>query len=175
MSDPDWQSLLSEQVRVHGAVYFKVAYGIVRGRSAAEDVCQQAFLQAWEDRHAIRPESLRGWLFKTVMNCGLQFIRRGKAEQRAMTARVATLAEADLLDRRETSEWVMAALNHLPERTRHVVVLRTIQEMSGNEVKDLLGMSASDVSRTLHLGLKQLRQILESDRIHTEAEERKGN
>ena len=32
--------------------------------------------------------------------------------------------------------------------------------MSGNEVKELLGCSASQVSRALHEGLEQLRTIL---------------
>ena len=57
-------------------------------------------------------------------------------------------------------EAVVQAMDRLPETARTVVALRLMQGMSGNEVKDLLGCSASEVSRQLHAGMEQLRGLL---------------
>ena len=64
---------------------------------------------------------------------------------------------AELTERRDL---VLSALAQLPEPIRGVVTLRMMQEMSGNEVSELLGCSALDVSRRLHEGLDQLRRFL---------------
>ena len=52
------------------------------------------------------------------------------------------------------------ALLTLPEPTRLVVVLRTMDGLSGNEVSELLDYSPSEVSRRFHEGLERLRGLL---------------
>ena len=54
----------------------------------------------------------------------------------------------------------MLAMDRLPETARMVVALRVMHGLSGNEVKDLLGCSAGEVSRQLHRGMEQLRGLL---------------
>jgi RNA polymerase sigma factor (sigma-70 family) len=60
----------------------------------------------------------------------------------------------------ENREMVIGALEKLPDTTRMVVTLRIMQQFSGNEVKELLGCSASEVSRRLHEGMELLRNLL---------------
>jgi len=54
----------------------------------------------------------------------------------------------------------VAALATLPEALREVLVLRMMQGISGNEVAELLGISAAEVSRRLHAGMQRLREFL---------------
>src|SRR5438093_398850 len=70
MSEVTWEILLSEQIRQNGRLFYQLAYRILRDGGAAEDVCQQAFLRAWEEREKIDGggQALKSWLARTVVN-----------------------------------------------------------------------------------------------------------
>ena len=52
--EDDWLSLLDSLVRQYGRFYHRLAYGVLCRNEAAADVCQQAYLRAWEQRDRIR-------------------------------------------------------------------------------------------------------------------------
>ncbi len=163
-NDGDWSRLLDSHVHEHGQLYYRLAYGVLRCREAAHDACQQAFLKAWQQRGRIRERrALKSWLVRVVMNESLAVLRRGRTEHRIMTKCAGDSdgnADCCPLEASERRDSVIAALACLEEPVRTVVTLRTMQEMSGNEVSRLLGVTASQVSRWLHQGLDQLRGIL---------------
>ncbi len=74
--------------------------------------------------------------------------RRGAAVQPAGTESV------------DFSDCFANALAELPELTQTVVVLRLVEQLSGKEVKAILGCSGSEVSRRLHAGMDHLRERL---------------
>ncbi len=166
--EAEWAVLLADQIRLHSRLFFRLAYGIVRDEAAAEDACQAALLKAWSvARHEMRdPARLRAWISRVVVNESLVIARRRRTERRTIGRRphvrsgpdaTAASPAAAALDLRES---LVGAMERLPETTRLVVALRVMQGMSGNDVKDLLGCSAAEVSRHLHGGMRQLRDLL---------------
>ena len=163
-SDDGFGALLAEQISQHGRLFFKLAHGVLREPAAAEDVCQQTFLRAWEQRRHIRdPLTLRAWLAKVIVTESLQAVRRRSAEQRAMVDRATHASEPALrpAGSGEMRDAVLMALTELPDAMRLVVAMRIMQGLSGNEVKDLLGCSAAEVSRQLHQGMERLRELFD--------------
>jgi RNA polymerase sigma factor (sigma-70 family) len=157
-----WSARLVMQIEQQGPSLFRLAYGIVRDAATAEDVCQEAFTRAWQHRGSIRDAgSLGGWLVRVVINQSVQVLRRRKTADGAIAAQALSLQPARRPDQElELKDTVMTALAELPERTQQVVVLRLMQGLSGNEVKQILGCSASEVSRHLHAGIDSLRAAL---------------
>jgi RNA polymerase sigma-70 factor (ECF subfamily) len=156
------ETLLCEQIRQHGQFLFRLAIGVLHDGGLAEDVCQQAFLKAWDQRDRLRDSgALRSWLAKVVLNESFQVRRRHKTENKVLSNR----CYSDCFDGKQEEEYenrelVLRALEKLPEATRMVVTLRIMQQFSGNEVKELLGCSAAEVSRRLHEGMERLRELL---------------
>jgi RNA polymerase sigma factor (sigma-70 family) len=164
-SDGQWPARLASHVRERAPFYHHLAYGVLRSNETAADVCQQAFLKAWQERDRIRDHGALGeWLVRVVLNESFCVLRRWRVEREAIAGRSPIVEDepgpAESIERRDL---LMVALARLPEPIREVVVLRTMKGMSGNEVSDLLRISASDVSRRLHEGLDQLREILHGD------------
>ncbi len=161
-SETDWADLLTEQVRQNGRLYFKVAFGILRDAARAEEVCQLAYLRAWDQRDRIRDGSaLRPWLIRVVSNECFGILRRRRVEQEDLVRRAGRpVVKDDPASRMAQREIVANALGELPEPTRTVVTLRLMQGLSGNEVKKHMGCSASEVSRRLHEGMQTLRALL---------------
>ena len=160
--DQQWLGRLDSHVRQHGRFYHGLAYGVLGNQENAADVCQQAFLRAWEHRGRIRDcTALRSWLARVVLNESFCLLRRSRTEQRVLKdlahAAAVPPGPAALAERRDLA---LVALAQLPEPIRDVVALRLIQGMSGNQVSELLGTSPWDVSRRLHEGLDRLRQFL---------------
>ena len=160
--DEGWRALLVERVRADGRLYFRLAVGVLRDAHGAEEVCQQAMLKAWDQRDRIEPAKLRAWLARVVVNESLYVARRRKVERKSLTMQAdgATSPAPTPVEALATREAVMRAMERLPELARTVVALRVMQGLSGNEVKDLLGCSAAEVSRQLHAGMEQLRGLL---------------
>jgi RNA polymerase sigma-70 factor (ECF subfamily) len=152
--------MLLEQMRLHGRRLFRIAYGILGESHAAEDTCQQVILKAWELRDQVRdPAALQGWLMRVTVTESLQLVRRRRTDWKLRDMDPPRTPEGmSPMERAEFREVLHAALADLPELTRTVVVLRLIQGMSGNEVKAVLGCSASEVSRRLHHGMEYLRE-----------------
>jgi RNA polymerase sigma-70 factor, ECF subfamily len=74
----------------------------------------------------------------------------------------------DAEDRLDAATWgpiLQSGLEDLPARQRQVVVLRDIDGLSGDEVCDLLGLSAGNQRILLHRGRTRLREILETQRV----------
>lgn len=159
----DWRDMLGSHVHEHGQFYQRLAFGVLRNQEAAADVCQQAFLKAWEQKDRIRNRnSLKPWLTRVVANESFQVLRRARVNDRAMACRADWMCDVEdpavAVERREL---VVTALADLPESPRNTVALRIMHGLSGNEVSTILGVSVSQVSRWLHEGLDLLRVSLD--------------
>jgi RNA polymerase sigma factor (sigma-70 family) len=167
MSEPNWDYLLSEQVRQNGRVFYRLAYRFLRDDAAAQDVCQQAFRLAWEHRARIDPsgKTLGSWISRTVKTECLQRVRREKIARRVLANHAAVQPDsaADPRVKRELREAVMAALDRLPERTRSIIKMRYYDGMTPAEISIRLGCNATEIWRQLQRGFEQLRGVLPAD------------
>jgi RNA polymerase sigma-70 factor (ECF subfamily) len=164
-SDHQWRRLFEGAVAKSSVRLFRIAYGVLRNESAAEDACQQGFQKVWARRATIQENAvtLHAYLCQTMLNESLQSMRRRKIEKRVLalehsTQRSSAVAEA--ADPLALPEAIAAALSELPQRQRIVVTLRCLQELTGNETAQTLGLGASAVSEALHQGLKSLKPLL---------------
>lgn len=157
-----WQEELVQTCSAHHGLLFRLAFGILRDAHAAEDACQQALVKACEQsQNAGEPTHLRAWLAKVVVNESLQVLRRRGIEQRA---------------RRQWADYerglggsgqepglrpaILEALGKLPGPNGLIVLLRIMDGRRGNDVAELLGLSAADVSRRLYASMEILRGLL---------------
>jgi RNA polymerase sigma-70 factor, ECF subfamily len=138
-------------------VYAYVA-GLLRDRSAAEEVTATAFERAFRKRR--RFDSGRGgaraWLFGIARNAALDELRR-RRRQAELAADPADLGkpEADQDERRGV---VVAALGGLDARERELVALKFFAGLSNAELAAVLGISESNAGTKLHRVITKLRE-----------------
>jgi RNA polymerase sigma factor (sigma-70 family) len=128
------------------------------GPGAADDCFQETFIAALRGYPRLRPGSnLRAWLFT---------IARSKAIDHHRAARRRPLPVAEVPERpapaAETEApdgdlW--AAVRALPEKQRAAVTLRFVSDLSHREIGRVLDCSDAAARRSVHEGLKRLREV----------------
>lgn len=143
-----------------------LAFRTLRDETEAEDLAQAAFLQAWKSAARYEPQAkFSTWLFTIARNLCLNEIRRRTrhpAESLDQTRddaddqplhqvedRRSTTAP-DALLRGELESKVDEALSALPENQRTALLLCRQEELSYEEIAEVLGCSLSATKSLIH-------------------------
>jgi len=151
-------------VREHQRAVYAVALSKLGNSHDAEDVKQQVFVEAWKSIDKLRSsERVSGWLFKATVNrCRDHFrrtSRRRKREKLFAEARAAARSPSSPEDRDEM-EAMFHAISMLSEKTRTVVMLKHLAELSYAEISKMTGLSKTTIDGRLRSGKKKLRRML---------------
>jgi RNA polymerase sigma-70 factor (ECF subfamily) len=146
---------------------YRVALGVLRNPTDAEDVAQESMLRAYRNFHRLRDrESFRAWLVRTAWRLSLDRIRssgrRERRERDAVRDQPAAAVE-NVAATREFERHIAAALDALPEKLRIVMLLAAIEGYNTREVAKLLALPEGTVKSRLHSARKQLAQALRLD------------
>jgi RNA polymerase sigma-70 factor, ECF subfamily len=143
---------------------YRTAVHLVRDRTEAHDLVQDAYLQAWKAFHRFEPgTNCRAWLFKILLNEIRHYRRRwfnNKTVPDAEQPFEETLAFEPPVPEHVQDEDVLAALNQIPREFREVVLLSDVQEFSYKEIAEMLDIPVGTVMSRLSRGRRQLRSRL---------------
>lgn len=157
----------------HSPVVLGVLVRLLRDRAEAEEVLQEAFLQAWQDAAGYRPDGAtpRGWLLMLARSRAIDRLRSGRArrhrEERAAVdeAVLAPAAEPPAgpgrIEAAERRRTVGSALAGLPDEQRRCIELAYFEGLSHTQIAARLEAPLGTVKSRVLLGMKKLRAILE--------------
>lgn len=157
---------LATLVKTWSPLLFRVAHSVLRSRSDAEDVVQDAFLRVLQNQSTL-PEirDMRVWLVRIAWNLALDRRRRIRPDQLdyafAETLAAATAPADHALEHTQQIHTVFRELDRLPGKERHVLLLSAIEELGTDEIAAILGKSESAVRALLFRARTRLRQRLE--------------
>lgn len=157
----------------HAPQAFGLLVRMLGRRSEAEEMLQEVFLQVWRDagRYRRRAASLRGWILMIARSRAIDRLRsRGARERReAATVERDPPAPASLgpsgperLEDRERRTRVSAALGALPPEQRRAIECAFFEGLSHRQAAERLGLPLGTVKSRILLGMRKLRDVLES-------------
>ena len=154
----------------HRAVAFAAAARVLRDPVAAEDVVQDSFAHLWQRPRAFdaRRGSLRSYIAMVARSRAIdrsrtESVRAAAAERLRDGADVAhERSAADRAIERERAAKVVSLLDELPAPQREAVLLAYGQELTGQEIGELLGVPTATAKSRVRLGLQKLRPLAES-------------
>lgn len=123
--------------------------------SAAEDLAQQTFLEAYRSAPRYRGESaVKTWLFAIAVNQVRNFFR-SEARRANATANLAAMPRSrapsvnEQITIEQQRQWVAAAVDKLSPGLREAYVLCVVEEMPGKEAAAILGIREASLWRRL--------------------------
>jgi RNA polymerase sigma-70 factor (ECF subfamily) len=137
----------------------------------AEDLTQQTFVVAFQQVGTLRDAAqIESWIYRIARNEAYQRFRRKNPEsiddrklatgaRRLQEDRLHTQPEKNLLNV-ELSSVIQSALDSLPDKLREVFVLAVIQEMSYQEITEVVGRSLHSVKTDIYRARLQIKEEL---------------
>jgi RNA polymerase sigma-70 factor (ECF subfamily) len=150
MADP---KLLAAEMRPALVAYFRRKSG---SGAEAEDLAQDVLVRALSHAQWRDAEEAKGYIFRSAVNRWADYLRRRRShgvvlpwnEESAIAAGAGSPPERVLLAREEL-ELVAQLLEHLPERTRTILILTKYEKLTAASIAQMLGISVSAVTKHL--------------------------
>jgi RNA polymerase sigma-70 factor (ECF subfamily) len=146
---------------------------LVANHAVAEELAQETFLRAYRSRHTYVPTAkFRTWLYSIGMRLALNWIRdthrRHPCEPlqgNRPDGRPREFADPNpladqMMERSEAARVVKQALDELPERQRTVVIMHKYQDLTYEEIAEVLGSTPQAIKSLLFRAHSALRDRL---------------
>lgn len=168
------QNAFGEIVEIYKNKVFQICYRMLGNRHEAEDIAQEAFIRAFINIHTFNVSlKFSTWLYRIATNLCIDRIRKKKpdfyldaevsgTEGLTMYSQLAadSALPEDELESLELQETIQKEILKLPDKYRSVIVLKYIEELSLNEISEILDLPLGTVKTRVHRGREALRQQL---------------
>lgn len=145
---------------------YNFAHWLAQDWSEAEDLVQETYAKALRGFSGFQPgTNFRAWIFRILRNSFLTS-RTGLKTKVALdddaTEAIASAAPTpeEVMVEQSNREMVQDALTELPVPYREILLLCEVEEMSYEEIAQVLGIPAGTVMSRLHRARKALRASL---------------
>jgi RNA polymerase sigma-70 factor (ECF subfamily) len=153
----------------HRHLVYRTALAICGDPEMASDLLQEVFLRLNRFAHRIDPERpLEPWLYRMTANLSYTWLKKRNRWLRL----VRDITDRFVVDKRpsphalaerdETWQWIRQAIMALPIQQRLVVVLYYVNELSIQEISEVLEIPAGTIKSRLYYARKQLKTHLSS-------------
>ncbi len=157
---------------------FNTAIGIVQNAEDAEDVAQEVFIQVFRSIHSFKAESkLSTWMYRITTTRSLDLLRSRKSKKRfGFLQRLFGDGNEPLyeipdfnhpgvaMDRKENASKLFKAINQLPENQKTAFTLHKLEDLSYQEISDIMQTSVPAIESLMHRAKQNLRKILEKEK-----------
>lgn len=152
---------------------FALCYGMLSREDEAKDAAQETFIAAFRNLKNFRGDAkVSSWLHRIAVNQCLTTKRRTKtrsesflddeenAEDKVFVAPPG-LSPSKTTEQSERLQVVRQAVFSLPIDLRQVIVMKEFEDMTFQQISEMLDLPLSTVKSRLYTALKQLRMKLE--------------
>lgn len=170
-----WEDIVTQYSRR----IFNLAYRFTSSIEAAEDLTQEVFIRIYKtlDQYDAKQGDLSNWLMRLARNLIIDDYRhRQRNPQNTMAddvedhtyhlRAVGTSAHKEM-ERRELAAQVQEGIDKLPSDLRTCVILRDIEEMTYQEIVDVLKIPEGTVKSRINRGRIELAKVLRRMRVVT--------
>ena len=167
------QEAFAQLVQTYQKPVYNLCLRMVSNPSDAEDLAQEAFLKAWRGLSFYKFESsFSTWLYRLTSNVCIDFLRQQKRKNTVSLTVMeeeenreleiydpAPVPEEKAIDS-ENRRAVAAAMAQLEEEYRLVLSLRVVEELSYEQIADVLDLKVGTVKSRLARARDKLRKLL---------------
>lgn len=166
-----------EKFRLLFAEYFSplclYALRFTRDKSSAEEIVHEIFVKLWEQREHIEiSESLPGYLYKSVQNNALNYLKKEQTWKKYIEAYTDKLQRAQeyftvsqetglsIMLAKELETKILEAVESLPDQCKDIFKLSRFAGLKNNEIAEQKQVTLNTVQKQISIALVKLRKYL---------------
>lgn len=144
-------SAFSELVSRFQDRIYRFLVRLTRSQDDARDLTQETFLRAFQSLPRWTPDArFTTWLFRIARNLAFDLLRRHKRVEFVSLEEDATIVDTaqgpdDVLQTAQRLRLLEAALLRLPAEHREILLLREVEDMTYDDIADVLGLNLGTV------------------------------
>jgi len=147
---------------------FRTALAITGDQEAASDLLQDVFLRLYRFSDRIDPQRpIEPWLYRMTVNLSYTWIKRSRKWLRPLEDLAEWLTGSvknqpyEVIERLDDWEQVQKAVAFLPLQQRVVIVMYYLNDLSLQEIAEVIDVPVGTVKSRLHYGRQTLKKSLE--------------
>jgi RNA polymerase sigma-70 factor (ECF subfamily) len=163
-------------VETYQSMVYKACFNLLRQPEDAEDIAQDVFIEVYESIDQFRHLSkLSTWLYRIAINKSLNHLR--KTKRKSLVSSIEQFFSSDKntaldiedktandsphsIDYKERSKVLQSAIGSLPENQRIAFTLNKFDELSYQEITEVMGLSMASVESLIHRAKLSLQKKL---------------
>ena len=149
------EQIINELIKDYKDMVFNLLYRMTYSYDDAMELTQETFMKAFQALPRFRFESsLKTWIYKIAFNLALNYKRKWKLFQKKETEVDIELKDKDCSPEEHTSDYqlsehIQEAINKLPKDQKAMILLREIEELSYEEIAQILNLPLGTVKSRL--------------------------
>lgn len=168
------EQALGSLMHIHYRSLLNYGQKFIRDEEFLKDCIQELFIEIWNRRRSLTvPDNVRAYLFSSLRR---KIYREGHKLQLFEHYEVADTEDLTAVDVEFSPEWWLIEeeslaertrkmgdlLNRLPKRQREVIYLKYYQELSREEIAQILAISPQTVSNLIQMAFMNLRDRIKN-------------
>ena len=168
------QNAYADIVNLYQHKLYQVCFRMLCNKQEAEDIAQEAFIRAYINLHSYdQNRKFSTWLYRIGTNLCIDRIRKKKhdfyldadvagTEGLDMYSQIASNEKLpeEAVEQMELQDRIQYEISRLSDKYRSVIVLKYIEELSLQEISEILDMPLGTVKTRIHRGREALRKQL---------------
>ncbi|MBV1758897.1 MAG: sigma-70 family RNA polymerase sigma factor [Dethiosulfatibacter sp.] len=164
-----------ELIKDYKKIAYNIALKMLKNKEDAEDVSQEALIKVYKSIDRFNMDSsFKTWLYRIVVNTCLDHVRKNKENPISIDQPIRSGHDEfymdvednrptpqEVLETKLTQKMVMDAVNELDEDFKSIIILRDINDLSYEEISEILECNIGTVKSRISRGRQKLKEILE--------------
>lgn len=148
----------SRIVREHKSTIYTVCYMFSKDKQEVDDLFQEVLVKLWQGYDSFQGKSdLRTWIYKVTLNSCISIDRKKKSRKTQPLMEGIDLFDKNDADNKQT-DMLHARIQRLQPFDRAIVLL-WLENMSYDEIAQIVGINVKNVSVRLYRIKEQLKQM----------------
>jgi RNA polymerase sigma factor (sigma-70 family) len=151
----------------YGDMVVRLAFTYVKQKQVAEDISQEVFISCYKGLETFQNKaSYKTWLYRITVNKCKDYFRSWSYRNihyqdffRTIFPSGEKSVESKIVNKEER-ELIFEKVLELPIKLREVIILQYYEELTVNEISELLGLNSNTVKTRLHRAKKLLQSSL---------------
>lgn len=144
----------------HAGAMYRVAYAVVGNSADAADAVQDAFARLWQTRTSLAGVgNIKAYCLTAARRCALDIAVRSAPPAELSEGVHASDGGHDRAEWASTLEAVEKLIERLPPDQREVIRLRSVGDMTMEEIAGIAGVSPDNARQLLSRGRRRLKEL----------------
>ncbi|OGU69983.1 MAG: hypothetical protein A2W30_07395 [Ignavibacteria bacterium RBG_16_36_9] len=154
---------------------FSMLKRMLKNEFDADEVLQDCFLKAYNSLGSFKGEAkFSTWFYRIVYNSALTKL---SSQKRKIEAEMSSVEDnfdleseynADDIEKKDLQEFVQDIINKLPERYSAIITMFYLNEMSIEEISEVMQITVSNVKVMLHRSRNSMRDLVLKSKLAEE-------